>query len=152
MSEWLRLIPADEARRILAETPPVGHERVALAGAAGRVLAETLVAPANLPAERRSVMDGYALRAADVHGASELSSVVLSVIGSVPMGDVFHGSVASGEAVAIATGGFLPAGADAVVMVEHTAPLGGSGDGSGAGARVEILARGRARRQRRPAG
>jgi molybdopterin molybdotransferase len=135
---WLSLISADEARRILAETPPVGHERVPLAAAEGRVLAHAFVAPADLPAERRSVMDGFAVRAADVHTASELSLVVLDVVGTVPMGDLFAGRMAAGEAVAIATGGFLPADADAVVMVEHTSPLGGSGDGSGGGARIEV--------------
>ena len=135
---WLTLIPADEAREILAQTPPVGHEHVPLAAAEGRVLAHVFAAPDNLPSERRSVMDGFAVRAADVHTASELFSIVLKVVGSVPMGDVFHGRMAAGEAVEIATGGFLPADADAVVMVEQTAPLGGSGDGSGGGARVEV--------------
>ncbi len=137
-ARWLTLIPADEARRILAETPPVDREWVPLAAALGRVLARPFVAPDDLPAERRAVMDGYAVRAADVQGASELSLVVLAVAGAVPMGEVFHGRLAAGEAVAIATGGFLPADADAVVMVEHTAPLGGSGDGSGGGARIEV--------------
>ena len=138
VARWLTLIPAAEAREILGETPPVGHERVALTAAEGRVLAHAFAAPDNLPSERRSVMDGFAVRAADVHTASELFSVVLNVVGSVPMGDVFHGRVAAGEAVEIATGGFLPADADAVVMVEQTAPLGGSGDGSGRGARIEV--------------
>ena len=138
VARWLTLIPAAEAREILGETPPVGHERVPLTAAEGRVLAHAFAAPANLPSERRSVMDGFAVRAADVHTASELSLVVLDVVGSVPMGDVFHGRMAAGEAVEIATGGFLPADADAVVMVEQTAPLGGSGDGSGRGARIEV--------------
>jgi molybdopterin molybdotransferase len=119
----LNLIPADEARRILLETPPVGSERVALADAGGRVLAEAVAAPDDLPAERRSVMDGYAVRAADVQSGE----AVLRVVGTVPMGDVFAGSVGAGEAVAISTGGFVPAGADAVVMVEHTAPEAGGG-------------------------
>jgi len=127
----LTLIPADEARRILGDTPPVGKERVALGAALGRVLAEAFAAPADLPGERRAVMDGYAVRGADVRAASALSPVVLAVTGTVPMGDVFPGGVGAGEAVAIATGGFVPEGADAVVMVEHTASLAG-------GARVEI--------------
>jgi len=127
----LTLIPADEARRILADTPSVGTERVALADAVGRVLAAPFAAPADLPGERRAVMDGYAVRGADVADASALSPVVLAVTGNVPMGDVFSGTVGSAEAVAIATGGWLPAGADTVVMVEHTAPRDG-------GARVEI--------------
>src|SRR5262249_53663517 len=64
-------------------------------------------------------------------GASEGSPVLLAVTGAVPMGDVFPRAVGAGEAVAIATGGWLPEGADAVVMVEHTALRDG-------GARVEI--------------
>ncbi len=112
----LKLLPPDEARRILAETPPVGTERVPLAAAAGRVLATPFAAPADLPGEARAVMDGYAVRAADV--AQTPASLV--VAGAVPMGDVFHGSVAPGQAVTIATGGVVPAGADAVVMVEAT--------------------------------
>jgi molybdopterin molybdotransferase len=127
----LTLIQADEARRILADTPPVGRERVPIGAALGRVLAAAFAAPADLPAERRSVMDGYAVRGADVRGASALWPVVLSVVGSVPMGDVFPRAVGTGEAVAIATGGWLPAGADTVVMVEHVASLDG-------GARVEL--------------
>src|SRR6185436_13275463 len=116
--QGLTLIPAEEARRILAETSPVGTERVALREAGGRVLAAPLRAPEDLPSERRAVMDGYAVRAADVHAASELSGVLLAQVGVVPMGDVYRGAVAAGEAVAISTGGFVPAGADAVVMVE----------------------------------
>ena len=127
----LTLIPADEARRVLADTPPVGKERVPIAAALGRVLAEAFRAPADLPGEHRSVMDGYAVRGVDVRGASEHLPVVLKVTGTVPMGDVFPRGVGAGEAVAIATGGFLPEGADAVVMVEHIVALDG-------GARVEI--------------
>jgi molybdopterin molybdotransferase len=122
MKAPLKLIPAAEARRILLETPPVGVERVALRAAGGRVLAEAFAAPEDLPAQRRAVMDGFAVRAADVQGASESAPATLRVIGTVPMGDVFAGRISAGEAVAIPTGGFVPDGADAVVMVEHTAP------------------------------
>jgi len=130
-STSLTLIPADEARRILGDTPPVGKERIDVGAALGRVLAEPFAAPADLPGERRAVMDGYAVRGADVRGASELWPVVLSVAGTVPMGDVFPLGVKAGEAVAIATGGWLPQGADTVVMVEHVSVL-------DRGARVEL--------------
>ena len=130
MVSGLTLIPADEARRILFETPAVGTELVRLRDAGGRVLAAALLAPENLPVERRSVMDGYAVRAADVREASDLASVTLTLVGTVPMGDVFRGAVAAGEAVAISTGGFVPDGADAVVMVEHTSSTAES-EGSG---------------------
>jgi molybdopterin molybdotransferase len=86
------------------------------------VLADNLTAPEDLPAERRSVMDGYAVRAADVAGVP----ATLRLTGVVPMGDVFRGRVGAGEAVGISTGGFVPEGADAVVMVEHTKAAGES--------------------------
>jgi molybdopterin molybdotransferase len=103
--------------------------------AGGRVLAAALRAPENLPAERRAVMDGYAVRAADLRAASELASISLALVGTVPMGEIFAGTLAAGEAVAISTGGFLPAGADAVVMVEHTSS---TGESEGGGRSVEI--------------
>jgi molybdopterin molybdotransferase len=131
----LTLIPADEARRILAETPAVGRERVPVTAAGGRVLAAAFDAPADLPGERRAVMDGFAVRAADVRGASAAAPVALAVIGSVPMGDVFAGAIAAGQAVAIATGGVVPEGGDAVVMVEHTASAPAP---AGGGARVLV--------------
>jgi molybdopterin molybdotransferase len=127
MAGPLTLISAPEATRILLETPAVGVEHVDLRAAGGRVLAQGFAATADLPAERRSVMDGYAVRAADVAGAP----VALRVVGTVPMGDVFAGRVEPGQAVAISTGGVVPDGADAVVMVEHTQPL-------EAGAAVEV--------------
>jgi len=135
MVPGLKLIAADEARRILFETPAVGTERVKLRDAGGRVLAEPLRAPEDLPAERRAVMDGYAVRSADVREASELATVSLALVGVVPMGDVFRGAVAAGEAVAISTGGFLPEGADAVVMIEHTSS---TAESEGPGRSVEI--------------
>jgi molybdopterin molybdotransferase len=119
MAGPLTLISAAEATRILLETPPVGTERVDLRAAGGRVLAQAFAAPGDLPAERRSVMDGYAVRAADLAGAP----AALRVVGTVPMGDVFAGRVEPGQAVAISTGGVVPDGADAVVMVEHTRAL-----------------------------
>ena len=135
MVRGLTLIPADEARRILFETSPVGLERVALREAGGRVLAAALRAPEDLPTGRRSVMDGYAVRGADVRDASELMSVTLALVGTVPMGEVFAGAVAAGEAVAISTGGFLPEGTDAVVMIENTSS---TAESEGPGRSVEI--------------
>lgn len=121
-SPSLSLLPAEEARRIMGGVAPVGVERVPLRAAGGRVLAEALVAPENLPSAPRSVMDGYAVRADDVRAARADAPAVLRVAGVVPMGGVFDGPVEAGALVGISTGGFLPAGADAVVMIEQTAP------------------------------
>ena len=88
-------------------------ETVALADAAGRVLAEEITADRDYPPFPRSARDGFAVQAADLPGA-------LRVIGEVRAGDAFIGRVNAGEAVEIMTGAGVPEGADAVVMVEHT--------------------------------
>jgi molybdopterin molybdotransferase len=102
-----------------AHVTPV--ETVALEGACGRVPAGDLRAREALPGFDRSSVDGYAVRAADTYGASESIPGYLRVVGAVQMGTAALEEVASGGAVAIPTGGMLPAGADAVVMIEHTA-------------------------------
>jgi len=99
---------------------PVDTEMVATHQATGRVLAESVSAAEDLPGFSRSTMDGYALRAASTFGSSEANPAYLMVTGAVSMGTVPSTTVGPGEAVKIATGGMLPAGADAVVMVEHT--------------------------------
>ena len=86
---------------------------MALGDAAGRVLVADVAADRNAPAVDRSTRDGYAVRAADVPGS-------LAIIGEVRAGGRFTGVVGPGQAVAIMTGAPLPAGADAVVMVEDT--------------------------------
>ncbi|MBS4023794.1 MAG: molybdopterin molybdotransferase MoeA [Dethiobacter sp.] len=95
-------------------------ERVLLADAAGRVLAGEITAPSDLPAFSRSTMDGYAVAARDSFGATEAMPALLDVTGEVMMGTTAPAPLKSGEAMRISTGGMLPAGADAVVMVEHT--------------------------------
>jgi molybdopterin molybdotransferase len=98
-------------------TPP---EAAALESALGRVPATPLSAPAPLPGFARSTVDGYAVRAADTYGASEGLPSYLDVRGAVRMGRAPEVEVDAGGAVEIPTGGALPPGADAVVMVEHT--------------------------------
>jgi molybdopterin molybdotransferase len=101
------------ARRTAVET-------VVLAQAHGRVPSAPVLAPHDLPGFARSTVDGYAVRAADTYGASEGLPSYLEVTGAVAMGRAPEGAVAPGSAVAMPTGGAIPDGADAVVMVEHT--------------------------------
>ncbi|HEY0361167.1 MAG TPA: molybdopterin-binding protein, partial [Solirubrobacteraceae bacterium] len=101
------------ARRTAVETVDLGR-------AHGRVPAEPVHAPHDLPGFARSTVDGYAVRAADTYGASEGLPSYLDVTGAVAMGRSPQGAVAPGTAFAIPTGGVIPEGADAVVMVEHT--------------------------------
>src|SRR4051812_350682 len=95
-------------------------ETVALTDAPGRVPAEPVRAPHDLPGFARSTVDGFAVRAADTYGASEGLPSYLDVTGAVTMGRAPEVVVAPGNAVAMPTGGVMPDGADAVVMVEHT--------------------------------
>jgi molybdopterin molybdotransferase len=120
MKPTLHPVSAGEAHRILAGAGAVvGSELVPLEAAAGRVLAEVLVAGEDVPSFPRSVMDGYAVRAADLAAASDAAPVSLAVTGAVVVGTRPAGALGPGQAWAIPTGGHLPDGADAVVMVEH---------------------------------
>ncbi len=121
---FFKVVTTDEARTQLARFAPVGSERVAVAGAHRRVLAEDLAAPAELPHFHRSNMDGYAVRAADTFGASASTPAYLKLAGAVEMGRAAKRRLRKGEATAIPTGGMLPPGADAVVMIEHTDEVG----------------------------
>ena len=98
-------------------------ESVELAAARERTLAEDLRAPVDLPGFTRSVMDGYAVRSKDIFGTGEGSPGYLRLIGEVVMGELPAFTVRPGECARIGTGGMLPEGADAVVMVEHTREL-----------------------------
>ena len=88
--------------------------------AKGRVFAEDIYAPHPLPEFSRSTVDGFAVIARDTFGASEGLPVYLKLIGEVKMGSIADRKLTHGTAVLIHTGGMLPEGADAVVMLEHT--------------------------------
>jgi molybdopterin molybdotransferase len=122
LTEFLELQPPDQALSILLESllPQPQAEVIASAQALGRVNLREIVAPHPLPAFPRSTVDGYALRAADTHGSSESLPAYLTVVGEIPMGVDAAMQVNQGECALIHTGGMLPPGADAVVMIEHT--------------------------------
>ncbi|GIH21990.1 molybdopterin molybdenumtransferase MoeA [Acrocarpospora phusangensis] len=96
-------------------------ERVPLSEALRRVPAADITAPAALPGFARSTVDGFAVRAMDTYGASEGLPSYLDLIGAVRMGAAPTVAVRAGGCVAMPTGGVIPDGADAVVMVEYTA-------------------------------
>lgn len=111
---------AEACRQILAATRPLGPERVALLDAAGRVLAEDLMAPWDLPRYDNSAMDGFAVRAADATAQSELA-----ITGYIPAGATELPPVLPGCAVKIMTGAPTPPGCELVVPVEETAEQAG---------------------------
>jgi molybdopterin molybdotransferase len=125
MPEFLTLLPPDEARalllsHLLRKQLTTGSESIDVPSALGRVLAEDITAPHPLPDFQRSTVDGYSVRASDTHGASDSLPAYLTLIGEVPMGDAPAFEIGTGQCASIHTGGMLPAGADAVVMLEYT--------------------------------
>jgi molybdopterin molybdotransferase len=116
-----RTLLLDELERLVSErhtTVAAPGETVSLAQACGRILAEAIVAPFDVPSFDRSQVDGLAVRAADTFGASEALPAILNWAGEVAMGQVATQPLAAGACFGVATGGMLPPGADAMVMIE----------------------------------
>lgn len=130
-------LSVEEARELVfRRVRRLGAERVALLDALGRVLAEDIVSDIDVAPFDNSAMDGYAVRAADLAGASELSPITLRVVERIAAGDFPAVAVRPGEASRIMTGAPMPEGADAVVMVEYTE---GRDAGGGAGGTVVVM-------------
>ena len=100
--------------------PRVRGERLATVDALDRVLAEASISPQDLPDFERSTVDGYAINAADSYGATTTLPAFLDVVGEVAMGQASSVELGIGQAALVHTGGMIPAGANAVVMVENT--------------------------------
>jgi len=111
---------AEAAAEIVGTMRKLPVERVALRDALGRVLAEDVHSPVHLPPWNNASMDGYAVRAADVRGASASASITLAVIGTIAAGARADRALQAGEAYRIMTGAPVPDGADSVVRVEDT--------------------------------
>lgn len=123
MQDFFKVKSPAEVAALRSEIFRVDTETVPLGNALGRVLAEEIVPRENLPAFTRSTMDGYAVQAASTFGATEGNPAYLDIRGSVSMGETPRFTIGNGQAGRISTGGMLPEGADAVVMIEHTAAV-----------------------------
>lgn len=123
MGEFLALLSPQAALErwlnALPDLEPETEELLTLE-ALGRVTVEPIRAPEPMPFFPRSTVDGYAVRAADTFGASDSLPAYLAVVGEVEMGKAPEFALQPGQAALIYTGGMLPEGADAVVMLEHT--------------------------------
>ena len=141
---FLNVVSRAEFMALLTDFPALDQEDAPLAEALGRVLACDLPAPEDLPQTARASMDGYAVSARDVFGATETNPAYVDLVADLridwaagmPGGPAVR--LAYGQAARIPTGGTLPEGADAVVMVEHTELLPGGDAGGGSGATIEV--------------
>ena len=124
MPEFLKLVRPDEALKTflaaIPESDPQRAELIRTEEGIGRVLVEDVIATDSLPAFDRTTVDGYAVRATDTFGASASQPAYLKLAGEVPMGAAPQVEVHLGQAALVHTGGMLPKGADAVVMIEDT--------------------------------
>lgn len=109
-----------EIYQLMDNFPSLDTEVVEIKETLHRIVAEDILSPINLPDFNRSTVDGYALKAKDTFGAQACLPAILEVVGEVNMGMPADIKLDDGQAVRIPTGGMLPLGADAVVMVEYT--------------------------------
>ncbi|HET6574258.1 MAG TPA: gephyrin-like molybdotransferase Glp [Fimbriiglobus sp.] len=116
---------ADVLRLLDDRTAALPGEPVPLAALAGRVLAEAVVSPADVPGFARAAMDGYAVRAEDTFGADAYNPLPLAVVGEALPARPFAGEVRPGQAARVMTGAPVPMGADAVLPAEAAEERGG---------------------------
>ena len=123
MAEFLKLVPVEQSLSLFLQSIPdtyLPSEIVDSSSAVGRVLAEEIISGENIPAFPRSTVDGYAVLAESTFGASESIPAYLKLIGEVKMGARPEFTIHTGEYALVYTGGMLPDGSNAVVMVENT--------------------------------
>lgn len=125
MGKFLSVVPVLEAvAKVVAIALQPQPEEVPLERAAGRVLYTDVRTDSDIPGFDRSVVDGYAVCSADTTGAGEAIPAMLQQTGQVKMGDTGRRGIKPGECIYVPTGGVLPSGADAMVMVENTEEAG----------------------------
>ncbi len=125
MKEFFKVVSYQQAQEMVKRRlPGRSSEKVSLQQAYQRVLAENLYSPEALPAFDRSTVDGYAIRSGDSFGSSESIPAFFNLVGEILMGEDSDISLEPAQCAWIPTGGMLPRGADAVVMVEYTEKLG----------------------------
>lgn len=127
MSRFFNVIPVDEAIAVVLTIAPAPvPEFVPVEQAAGRVLSAPVAADTDIPGFDRSVVDGYAVKAADTAGAGEAIPAMLRCTARIAMGQTAPSPLGPGECAYVPTGGILPHGADAVVMVEYSEDAAGT--------------------------
>ncbi|HIJ07060.1 MAG: Molybdenum cofactor synthesis domain protein [Methanomicrobiales archaeon 53_19] len=125
MSRFIRVIPVHEAvSRLLSIKHEPSEELVPLGEVLFRISNADIIAPHDMPGFARSIVDGYAVLSSDTIGAGESLPAMLTCTGRIEMGSAVPGSIVAGECRYVPTGGMMPEGADAVVMIEYTETAG----------------------------
>jgi molybdopterin molybdotransferase len=116
------MLPVSQAEQIILDLvrPPSATESIDLRLATGRILATEIVSRLDFPHWDNSAMDGYAVKFADVRSSTPKHPITLEIVAEIPAGTQPQREIQSGEAARIFTGAIVPAGADTIVMQEHT--------------------------------
>jgi len=120
MRSFFKVKTAEDIFESLGDIKPLGIESMHIISASSRILVRDIISSEDLPGFQRSTMDGYALGAKDTFGATESLPTPLNIVGEVRMGEIPNFGLSRGECALISTGGMLPEGADAVVMIEYS--------------------------------
>jgi len=120
MRPFFKVKRAQDIFESLGDIKPLGSECVPIRDALSRILATDIISGEDLPGFERSAVDGYALAAKDTFGASEDLPTPFTIVAEVKMGEMPNLGLTRGECAPISTGGMLPKGADAVVMIEYS--------------------------------
>ncbi len=124
--DFFNIVSVEEGKKMMIEAFKEYHieiEEINILDATDRVLAEAVVAKENVPEFNRSTVDGYAVKSSDTHGASESIPSFLTLLGEIKMGEEAKVKISSGEAIYVPTGGMIPEGTDAVIMIEYAEKL-----------------------------
>ena len=125
MRGFLKRTPVKEFLSLIKETSQVlPAEEIYTVEASGRILAQEIVAPQNVPNFDRSAMDGFALDAESTFGASSYNSLTFRVVGQITPGETFDGTIQPGETLRIMTGSSIPRGTNSVLMAENAEIIG----------------------------
>ena len=120
MKKFFKVTNLPEVLNMAGRFETLGAQEIPTHEATGRILGEDIKSDVDLPDFARSTMDGYATHAASTFGASQGNPAILTLKGSVSMGQTPDFSIQPGEAAKISTGGMLPESTDSVVMIEHS--------------------------------
>lgn len=120
LPEFFHVVTADHLIQLLGGFDRLSAEHAPIDAALHRILYKDILATEDLPEQARSTVDGYAVHAEDTFGASDSIPALLNCTDSVRMGVIPDFAIQAGQAAQIPTGGFLPRGADAVVMIEYS--------------------------------
>ena len=124
MATFFTVMEIEECIKHLQKAKTYGEEKRSIVDSIGYIVASNIYAQEDIPQGIRSCMDGYAVRSKDTMGASEDNPAYIECIGSIRVNEISDKEIQQGQCMEIVTGGILPRGADAVIMVEYTYVLG----------------------------